>query len=230
MAAPAPPHPWERGQGHPGPPERHAAYARFRAWLDLGPARSLATYAAVLGVSKQSLSETAARYRWRERAAAWDAAEAAAGRCLPPSPPRPRAARSPVAGSEAVPAPTPAAWPTGEAAALAEDHLRHLQAYHALYLELGQAMAGEAKAALEVVAGLRESVVFSIERRRSLVEQGDHRGAAEATSNAATIASMLSRMAAAAATHATGGRQHWGDAIGMGKVVEEALKLREKAR
>ncbi len=61
-------------------------HARFRAWLELGPSRNLATYAAVLGVSKQSLSETAARFNWRQRAAAWDAAEAAAGRCPPPPP------------------------------------------------------------------------------------------------------------------------------------------------
>jgi hypothetical protein len=50
-------------------------HARSRAWLELGPSRSLATYAAVLGVSKQSLNETAARFNWRQRAAAWDAVE-----------------------------------------------------------------------------------------------------------------------------------------------------------
>ena len=75
-----PPPPWERGEGHDGRPERPETYARFRAWLELGPSRNLATYAAVLGVSKQSLSETAARFNWRQRAAAWDSAEAAAGR------------------------------------------------------------------------------------------------------------------------------------------------------
>lgn len=75
---------WERGQGHDGPPERARAYARFRAWLELGHERNLASFAAAQGISRQALYETARRYNWRERALAWDRAEAAAGRCPPP--------------------------------------------------------------------------------------------------------------------------------------------------
>ena len=135
QATPPPP-PWERGQGHYGRPERPVTYARFRSWLELGPSRNLASYAAALGVSKQSLSETAARFNWRQRAAAWDAAEAAAGRCPPPPPPRTKEARRPTTPPQPAPPPPPSPDPTAMGAAAtaagssaSDAHLQALSPY-----------------------------------------------------------------------------------------------------
>ena len=97
---------WERCQGHSGRPERPEAYARFRGWLELGPSRSLSAYAAALGITRQALAQTAARYRWHERARAWDTAEAAAGRSAPPPPPPPP--QRPTATITAPSSPSPA--------------------------------------------------------------------------------------------------------------------------
>jgi hypothetical protein len=41
------------------------------------------------------------------------------------------------------------------------------------------------------------------------------------------IAPLYHKLSETMHAHANQGRQHWGDAIGVGKVVEEALKLRE---
>ena len=228
---PSPP-PWERGQGHDGRPERPDTYARFRAWLELGPSRNLATYAAVLGVSKQSLHETASRFNWRQRAAAWDAAEAAAGRCPPPPPPRPKEASRPSKPPKppSAPSPDPAAMgaaATGAGSSSSDAHLQALSHYRLVMEQLGRGMAQEADAALKLVALLREDLAEEIERRRRVAITGDHAAAAEVSHGAAQIVVMISRLVAVVASLAAAGRQHWGDAIGVHKLLEEAFAVKK---
>jgi len=229
QATPPPP-PWERGQGHDGRPERPATYARFRAWLELGPNRNLATYAAVLGVSKQSLHETAARFNWRQRAAAWDAAEAAAGRCRPPPPPRPKEARRPSSPPKPAPPPSPDPAAMGAAAAAAgssasDAHLLALSEYRRVMEQLGRGMAEEAEGALGLVTLLREDLAVEIERRRRLATTGDHAAAAEASQGAAQIVMMVARLVAVVTSLAAAGRQHWGDAVGLEVALAEVVAV-----
>ena len=229
QATPPPP-PWERGQGHDGRPERPDTYARFRAWLELGPTRNLATYAAVLGVSKQSLYETASRFNWRQRAAAWDAAETAAGRCPPPPPPRPKEASRPSKPPKP-PSPGPAAMGATAAAAgssASDAHRQALSEYRLVMEALGRGMAAEAEAALGLVAMVREMLVQEIEQRRRLAEAGDHAAAAEVSRGAAQIAAMIARLVAVVASLASGGRQHWGDAIGLEMVLAEMAAVMDR--
>ena len=56
--------PWDRAPG-----EGSTAYDAFRAFRDLGPTRSLG---AVLGYSVGSIRRWSTKFRWRERAQAWD--------------------------------------------------------------------------------------------------------------------------------------------------------------
>ena len=234
QAIPTPP-PWERGQGHDGRPERPETHARFRAWLELGPSRNLASYAAALGVSKQSLSETAARFNWRQRAAAWDAVEADAGRSPPPPPPRPKEARRPTTPPKPPSPPSPDPTAMGAAAAASgssasDAHLQALSEYRLVMEALGRGMAEEAEGALGLVSLLREDLAVEIKRRRCLATNGDHAAAAEVSQGAAQIVMMIARLVAVVSSLAAAGRQHWGDAIGLGKVIDETLKLREQAR
>ncbi|MFM7269069.1 MAG: hypothetical protein ACKOZT_10880 [Cyanobium sp.] len=217
---------WERGQGHTSRTERPDAYSRFRAWLELGPARSLAAYAAALGISRQALSETARRYCWRERAAAWDRAEAAAGRCPPPPPPRPpKQARR----REAPPPPDAAEQEVlrDAAAARGEDdpngHRQQLRRYHRVYERLGQAFATEAEAAMETVAGLYADVALMIELRRTRAAAGDDAGAAAAARTAGQLVQLLARLVPCVLAMANAGRTHWGDAIGVQRILQEVL-------
>ncbi len=228
QATPPPP-PWERGQGHDGRPERPETHARFRAWLELGPSRNLAAFAAALGVTKQSLSETAARFNWRQRAAAWDAAEAAAGRCPPPPPPRPKEARRPSTPPKPAPPPSPEPATFGAAAAgssASDAHLLALSEYRRVMEQLGRGMAAEAEGALGLVMLLREDLAVEIERRRRLATTGDHAAAAEATQSAAQIVVMVARLVAVVSSLAAAGRQHWGDAIGVHRILEEAFAVK----
>jgi len=228
---PSPP-PWERGQGHDGRPERPETYARFRAWLELGPSRHLATYAAVLGVSKQSLHETARRFNWRQRAAAWDSAEAAAGRCPPPPPPRPKEASRPSTPPKppSTPSPDPAtmgAAATGAGSSASDAHLLALSEYRRVMEQLGRGMAEEAEGALSLVILLRDDLAVEIERRRRFAITGDHAAAAEVSHGAAQIVVMISRLVAVVGSLAAAGRQHWGDAIGVHKLLEEAFAAKK---
>ena len=231
QATPPPP-PWEQGQGHDGRPERPDTYARFRAWLELGPSRNLASYAAVVGVSKQSLHETASRFNWRQRAAAWDASEAAAGRCPPPPPPRPKEARRPSTPPKPAPPPSPDPAAMGAAAAGAgssgfDPHLLALTEYRRVMEALGRGMAAEAEGALGLVMVLREDLAVEIERRRRFATNGEHAAAAEASQGAAQIVVMISRLVAVVMSMSAAGRQLWGDAIGVHKILEEAFAVKK---
>lgn len=62
------PDPWETL-----PRESTQAFAAFRAYLELGPGRSIPAAARVVGKSKQLLWGWSAQHRWVERAKAWDA-------------------------------------------------------------------------------------------------------------------------------------------------------------
>lgn len=60
--------PWERQKG-----ESMDLYERFEQFLALGPRRTTTELARRIGVTPQSVGQSAKRYGWRERAAAWDA-------------------------------------------------------------------------------------------------------------------------------------------------------------
>ncbi len=56
------------------PGESAASFARFEAFLQAGPDRSLAGVARVYGVSRAAIHQQASKYGWDQRAAAYDAA------------------------------------------------------------------------------------------------------------------------------------------------------------
>lgn len=60
------PEPWDRQ-----PRETDKAYEAFRAYLELGPARSTANVARALGKSKTLTDRWCSRWQWVRRAAAW---------------------------------------------------------------------------------------------------------------------------------------------------------------
>jgi len=67
----APEHPWERMLG-----ESSKAYARFCAYREMGPERSLSklrqSHEGEEGWSRRALEDLSERWRWHSRAAAWD--------------------------------------------------------------------------------------------------------------------------------------------------------------
>jgi len=93
--------------------------------------------------------------------------------------------------------------------------------------QLGRGMAHEADAALRLVALLRDDLAEEIERRRRLATTGDHPAAAEVSQGAAQIVVMIARLVAVVTTLSAAGRQHWGDAIGVHRILEEAFAVRK---
>lgn len=67
--------PWDFKEGGRGFRETPAAYRTFQAYLHLGPKRTLAAAAKVLGIPAKRLSDYSSRYCWPERTAAHDAAQ-----------------------------------------------------------------------------------------------------------------------------------------------------------
>lgn len=70
---------WDRGQGYPRderglPKEGTKAFEKFRHFLSLGPRRTKVATALAFSANRASISELASKYRWDERAAAWDEA------------------------------------------------------------------------------------------------------------------------------------------------------------
>lgn len=68
---------WDRGQGYPRderglPKEGVKAYQKFRQFLSQGPRRTKVATARAFGAAPSSIHELATKYRWDERALAWD--------------------------------------------------------------------------------------------------------------------------------------------------------------
>ena len=84
----------------------------------------------------------------------------------------------------------------------------------------------EAVGALAMIALLLEDLPEEIERRRRLATTGDHTAAAEASQSAAQIVVMVARLVAVVSSLAAAGRQHWGDAIGVHRILEEAFAVK----
>jgi hypothetical protein len=61
-------HPWDQQ-----PKEGAKAFAASRVYLELGPERSIPRTARELGKAESMVWRWASKYRWRERATAWDA-------------------------------------------------------------------------------------------------------------------------------------------------------------
>ena len=67
----------------PLPRESDRAFARFKHYCQQGPARELQVTAKAFGLAVSTISEQASRFCWRERAARWDAEQAAATVVMP---------------------------------------------------------------------------------------------------------------------------------------------------
>jgi len=118
---------------------------------------------------------------------------------------------------------------TAAAGSSASDaHRQALSEYRLVMEALGRGMAEEAEGALSLVTLLREDLAAEIERRRRLATTGDHAAAAEASQGAAQIAAMIARLVAVVASLASGGRQHWGDAIGLEMVLAEMAAVMDR--
>jgi len=116
---------------------------------------------------------------------------------------------------------------TGAGSSTSDAHLQALSHYRLVMEQLGRGMAEEAEGALGLVSLLREDLAVEIERRRRLATTGDPAAAAEASQGAATVVVMISRLVAVVSSLAAAGRQHWGDAIGVHKLLEEAFAVRK---
>jgi len=113
------------------------------------------------------------------------------------------------------------------AAARGEDdpngHRQQLLRYHHVYERLGQAFATEAAAAMEIVVGLHGDLALMIELRRTRAAAGDDAGAAAAARTAGQLVLLLARFVPCVLAMANAGRTHWGDAIGVQRILQEVL-------
>ena len=227
--------PWDQGQGVKGSTETPEAYDRFMQFLELGPDRTLSALARILGISHQAISQTAARFNWKARAQAYDRSKGRKGkpkRTAPPTPPPPRPPQSPRAPQSPSPASTvKVITPEVLGAEITEDtaerHLAVLKRYHGAYSALGAGMAVEAQALLPLVQAFRTDLELARQIWRELLEQQE-------TERANVMARMLwdlipayYRICEAMHGLANGGRTHWGDAIGVHRILEEAFAVKK---
>lgn len=221
---------WEMNQGCKGAQETPEAYFRFVRFLHLGSERNGSMLARLLGVTPQAVAKMAKRFNWAERAAAFDRARSRGRAELPPldappsvpppDPPRrssPPARRPPSITPEVLPQHDP------EAMALAGDHVAALRKYHAHYERLGFLMAEEAEKCFPLVRAFREDIIAAREAWRKLVDQGEVQLAQVLCLQLQQLVPLYFRLSEAMHNHANGGRTHWGDAIGVQRILQEVL-------
>lgn len=72
--------PWDRLES-----ESVKLFEQFQQFLALGPTRTVSELSRRLGVTSQGVGRNAARYRWKERAEAWDASNFGKAHALVPT-------------------------------------------------------------------------------------------------------------------------------------------------
>lgn len=225
---------WDQGEGCKTGNESAESYDRFLQFLELGPDRTLKDLAKIVGVSAQALGQTAKRFNWHKRAAAWDRSKGRKGPPrrrtpeTPPTPPPPKPPQSPPPASTGRSI-TPEVMGSQAIAAQADTHLHALSRYRTAYDALGSGMAEEAQALLPLVQAFRSDLELAREVWRGLLEQQE-------IERANTMARMLwdlipayYRICEAMHGLANGGRTHWGDAIGVHRILEEAFAVKKAA-
>lgn len=229
---------WDHGQGFEGGSESPESYDRFAQFLELGPGRKLTALAQVLGVSTSALSQTAKRFNWWKRAEAWDRSRSGTKKApvnkgpskppptpaAPPPPPPPPPSPPPASTAQPV---DPEVLGLGLSNDLAETHLQALSRYRRVYDAIGYGMAMQAYTLFPVIQSLQTELQQSIAMRARLREQ---MAIPEATMMAGTIKDLIpqyAKLCEAMHTLANGGRTHWGDAIGVHKLLEEAFAVRK---
>jgi hypothetical protein len=230
---------WEQGRGINGASEPDRVYHRFVQYLHLGSERNLSALAKMLGITVSACSQQAKRYSWQERAAAFDAARLK-GRAeyppleppsapwpVPPSAPRhnngkvaPTGPTPPKLAKSIIPEVLPERNP--EAISLVGDHVEVLARYQKHYEELGRLMAEESVAVFPLIRSFREDIEAARAAWRRLVDQKEVQLAQILCNQLLQLVPLYCRLSEAMHGHANGGRQHWGDAIGVQATLEQA--------
>jgi hypothetical protein len=227
--------PWDQGQGVKGATESPEAYGRFTQFLELGPERTLTALARILGISHQAISQTAARFNWKARAQAYDRSKGRKGkpkRTAPPTPPPPKPPQSPRAPQSPSPASTakaitPEVLGAEAIAAEADNHLAVLSRYQKAYDAIGAGMAEEAQALLPLVQDFRTDLELARKVWRELLEQQEIERANVMARMLWDLIPAYYRICEAMHGLANGGRTHWGDAIGVHRILEEAFAVKK---
>lgn len=232
---------WERNEGINGGTESLRTYSRFVQYLHLGTERSLAALARILNVTDQACWQQCKRYNWEKRAAAFDAAVRKGKAQLPPLeppsapwpvPPRITKPRGSAPSGPAPPKLAPSIIPEvlperkSEAISLAGDHLTVLARYQKHYEELGRLMAEEACDVFPLIRAFREDIDAARVAWRQLVDQKEVQLAQVLCLQLQQLIPLYCRLSEAMHSHANGGRQHWGDAIGVQAALEQAYGSR----
>jgi hypothetical protein len=220
---------WDHGEGFKGSTESPEAYDRFMQFLELGPDRTLAALAKVLGVTPQNLGQTAKRFNWRKRAQAYDRAKGKKGpprRQAPETPPPPRAPKATPLASTAK-AITPEVLGAEAIAAEADSHLAVLSRYQQAYDAIGSGMAEEAQALLPLVQAFRTDLELARKVWRELLEQQEIERANVMARMLWDLIPAYYRICEAMHGLANGGRTHWGDSAGIHRILEEAFAVKK---
>jgi len=232
---------WDQNQGGSGPTESAEAYDRFVQYLEMGPGRSLTALAKVLGVSRQTINQAAARYDWKKRAEGWDRSRGGAKRApankgqakappapaAPPPPPPPPPSPPPASTAQPIDPEVLGLELGGE---VAGTHLQAMARYQRVYDSIGYAMAMQAYSLFPVVQSLQDDLAQSIELRKRLREQTAVQEAALVGASIRDLIPQYAKLCDALHTLANGGRTHWGDAIGVHRILEEAFGATKNAR
>ena len=226
---------WDQGQGCRGTEEPAEAYDRFLQFLELGPDRTLTDLGRHLGISRQALTRTAARFNWKKRAEAYDRSKGKKGkpkRTAPPTPPTPKPPAPPRAPQSPSPASTaqtvtPEVLGQRATTAQADSHVQALSRYRKAYDAIGSGMAEEAQALFPLVRAFRGDLELARQLWRDLLEQQEIERANVMARMLWDLIPAYYRLCETMHGLANGGRTHWGDSAGVHKLLEEAFTVRK---
>lgn len=227
---------WELNQGHSDPKEGKKNYARFKAYLKLGPSRSFPELAKRIGVTRQAIGVMARKYNWNARAAAWDGEQIKEElsedeydlrlKVLPP-PPKIRAEKEKVI-EEIVEAIEVEVLEDVLETEHARRQLDNWEDYQKAHIVLGKEMLSDADNDRKLSLKIHKDLNNLWDERLRAIEEKDYTRAMLMCAQIKEIMPQYWKLGEKIINYRQHGSRYWGDAIGVRTILEAAYKPKKE--
>ena len=224
---------WDINCGHSSRnKESKEAYRRFRIYLEMGPSRNVNKLSSILKIPRQNLYVQAKTYNWADRVEAYDTYIAKANQIdsmnkkvdgLSPLPevnvltPDPEVINPDVIDYNAV-------------TAKPDRHTQEISLYQRQFKGIGQSLANEALATLELAKDCREVIQQDAERYKKAVEDGAHDKALSIAKRMSEKIKQYTMLGGLAVNYGNSSRTLWGDAIGINTVLQYFYTMQQNVK
>lgn len=221
---------WDINCGHSSRnKESKEAYRRFRIYLEMGPSRNINKLSSILKIPRQNLYVQAKTYNWNERVDAYDTYIEKVNKIdnmdqrMDKLSPLPEV--NVLTPDEDIIRPD-----IVDLAARPSRHTQEINIYQRQFQGIGQKLANEALATLDLARECRESIQEDADRYRKAVEENQHDRALSITKRLSERIKQYTMLGNMAVNCGNSSRALWGDAIGINTLLQHFYTMQQNVK